>query len=215
VTAQRPPRFLDRQEHRFARYAELLRGRIVRLRGAHTGRRFGVGVCVRIFFPGCLTVGDDVSLGDLSFLHCLSAQGVQIGEHTSLDRGLWLHCGGTPADHAHGFVQIGRQTFIGSGAILGAGGGIRIGNGVLIGPNVVMISEQHVFRDAQRSIPDQGVTHACITVGDGVWIGANVTLLAGVTIGEGAVVGAGAVVTKDVPECSVVAGVPARVVGRR
>ena len=44
-------------------------------------------------------------------------------------------------------------------------------------------------------------------------IGSNATILAGVTIGEGALVGAGAVVTKDVPAFSIVAGVPAVVVG--
>jgi acetyltransferase-like isoleucine patch superfamily enzyme len=213
--AERAPRFLDRQQHRVARYSELLRGRMVQMRGAHAGRRFGVGISVRVFYPGCLTVGDDVSLGDFSFLHCLSAQGVRIGESTSLDRGLWLHCGGTPTDHAHGFVRIGRRTFIGSGAILGAGGGIRIGDGVLIGPNVVMISEEHIFSDPHRTIADQGVIYAGITIGHGVWIGANATLLGGVTIGEGAVVGAGAVVAKDVPEKSVVVGVPAKVVAHR
>ena len=45
-------------------------------------------------------------------------------------------------------------------------------------------------------------------------IGSNATILAGVTIGEGALIGAGAVVTQDVPDYAVVAGVPAKVVGR-
>ena len=44
-------------------------------------------------------------------------------------------------------------------------------------------------------------------------IGSNVTVVAGITIGEGALVGAGAVVTRDVPPFSVVAGVPAKVIG--
>ena len=215
MTTDRAPRFLDRQEHRIARYSQLLRGRVAQLRGAHVGRRFGIGVSVRLLYPGCLTAGDDVSIGDFSFLHCLSTQGVRIGERTGLDRGLWLHCGGTPANHAHGFVQIGARTFIGSGAILGAGGGIRIGDGVLIGPNIVMISEEHVFGDPHQTIADQGVTYSCITIADGVWVGANVTLLAGVTIGPGAVVGAGSVVTKDVPDSCVAVGVPARVVAHR
>ena len=44
-------------------------------------------------------------------------------------------------------------------------------------------------------------------------VGSNATIIAGVTIGESAMVGAGAVVTKDVADFSIVAGVPARVIG--
>jgi len=45
-------------------------------------------------------------------------------------------------------------------------------------------------------------------------LGTNATILAGVTIGANAIVGAGAVVTHDVPDNTIVAGVPARVVGK-
>ncbi len=48
----------------------------------------------------------------------------------------------------------------------------------------------------------------------GASIGSNATIVCGVTIGVGAMVGAGAVVTKDVPDHAVVAGVPAKVIGR-
>jgi acetyltransferase-like isoleucine patch superfamily enzyme len=58
------------------------------------------------------------------------------------------------------------------------------------------------------------VRHDPITIGNGSWIGASATVLAGVSIGSGAVVAAGAVVTEDVPDDVVVAGVPARIVKR-
>nr|MBF6618909.1 sugar O-acetyltransferase [Patulibacter sp.] len=48
-----------------------------------------------------------------------------------------------------------------------------------------------------------------IRIGPGVWIGAGATILGGVTVGRDAVVAAGAVVTKDVPEQTLVGGVPA------
>jgi acetyltransferase-like isoleucine patch superfamily enzyme len=49
-----------------------------------------------------------------------------------------------------------------------------------------------------------------IVIEDDAWIGAGVIILPNITIGRAAVVGAGAVVTKDVPPCTVVVGVPAR-----
>ena len=55
---------------------------------------------------------------------------------------------------------------------------------------------------------------APVRIGDRVWVGTRAVVLKGVTIGDGAVVAAGAVVTSDVPAGTVVAGVPARVVGR-
>ena len=53
-----------------------------------------------------------------------------------------------------------------------------------------------------------------VIVGEGAWLAAGAVVLKGVTIGARAVVGAGAVVTEDVPEDSVAAGNPARVVRR-
>lgn len=53
-----------------------------------------------------------------------------------------------------------------------------------------------------------------VLMGDN-WIGSNVVILKGVTIGRGAVVASGAVVNKDVPEFSIVGGIPAKVIGSR
>lgn len=54
-----------------------------------------------------------------------------------------------------------------------------------------------------------------IVVGNDVWIGFGATILAGIHIGDGAVVAAGSVVTKDVPDYSIVAGNPARILRYR
>jgi len=53
---------------------------------------------------------------------------------------------------------------------------------------------------------------APIIISDNVWIGERATILKGVSIGQGAIVAMGSVVTKDVPDYSIVAGNPARIV---
>lgn len=54
-----------------------------------------------------------------------------------------------------------------------------------------------------------------VEVGNDVWIGDRVTILGGVRIGDGSVIGAGSVVTKDIEPYAVVAGSPARMIGKR
>lgn len=56
------------------------------------------------------------------------------------------------------------------------------------------------------------VNSAPVYIKDKAWIGFNSIILKGVTIGEGAIVGAGSIVTKDVPDWTIVAGNPAKIV---
>ena len=62
--------------------------------------------------------------------------------------------------------------------------------------------------------PDIIYSKGDIKIGNDVWIGENVTILSGVTVGNGAVIGAGSVVVKSVEAYRIVAGNPAREVGR-
>ncbi len=205
----------DRWYNRISRRQQLLRGQIVRWRGAQSGLRFGVGAGTQILYPGCLNVGDDVTILDYSYLHCLSNKGVNIGNNTSIDRNLWLHCGGNWQANGYGFIDIGENSFIGCNGVLGAGGGIHIGNNVLIGQNVNLHSENHVYSDKDRLIREQGIRYEGIIIEDDVWIGSKVTIVDGVKVGQGAVIGAGSVVTKSIPPYAVAVGVPAKVVRYR
>lgn len=105
-------------------------------------------------------------------------------------------------------ISIGKNVFINMGCKFQDQGGITIGDGALIGHNVVIATLNHDLDPKKRA----DMVPAPVCIGKNVWIGANATILPGVSIGDGAVVAAGAVVSRDVPQNSVVGGVPARVI---
>lgn len=104
-------------------------------------------------------------------------------------------------------IHLGKGVFINSGCRFQDQGGITIGDYSLIGHNVVLATLNHNLNPEKRG----NLIPSPIKIGKRVWIGSNATVLPGITIGDNAVIGAGSVVTKDVPENTVVAGVPARI----
>ncbi len=99
--------------------------------------------------------------------------------------------------------------------ILGEKAGIVIGNGVRIGAHSLIIGSNHISELVNKPIWTQGISSKGITIENDVWIGSNVTVLDGVRIGTGSILAAGTVVSKDVPEFTVVGGVPARIIKKR
>ena len=115
-----------------------------------------------------------------------------------------------------GPLQIGNQvSFNNNCHINGGGASLSIGNDCLFGPNVVIRASGHNYNLSGTRIRHQGHHRAGVVIEDDVWVGANAVVLPGVRLHQGAVVGAGAVVTHDVPEYTVVAGVPAVRIAKR
>ena len=107
-------------------------------------------------------------------------------------------------------LEIGNQVQVNRNVHLDITGGLRIGDGVMISENVVIYTHDHGLD------PHAAPVARPMEIGADVWIGMRAVILPNCrSIGQGAVIGAGAIVTCDVPECVVVAGNPARVIGRR
>ncbi len=132
-------------------------------------------------------------------------------------RTLWGEITGTPLDPSTTiqipvYVNIGKFTRIGKNVYINHlcsmldMGTITIGDNVLIGPKVNILSEEHPVNPADR----KALMVRPVVIKNGAWIGAGATILPGVTVGENSVVAAGAVVNKDVPDNTVVGGIPAK-----
>lgn len=112
-------------------------------------------------------------------------------------------------------MSIGEGTWIGQQSFLHSAGGLTIGRHVGIGPGVRILTSTHDLDDVSRPILHGALTFSPVVIDDGADIGASAVILPGVRIGVGAQVGAGAVVASAVEDYAIVAGVPARPIGRR
>ena len=112
-------------------------------------------------------------------------------------------------------LKLGRNVGISPQTQCNAAGGIEIGDDTLIGPGCTLWSVNHRYQDASVPIRWQGYDAQPIVVGRDCWIAARAIVLAGVHIGDGSVVAAGAVVNRTCAPGSILAGVPAKVIGRR
>ncbi len=94
-------------------------------------------------------------------------------------------------------------------------GKCRIEKNTLLGSGVHIMSGkgQHNFDDLETPIQEQGGNFESITIGEDCWIGNGSLIMA--NVGKKCIVGAGSVVTKDVPDYSIVAGNPAKIIKSR
>ena len=109
---------------------------------------------------------------------------------------------------------IGRNIFIGLYCYLN--GPVTVEDDVLIGPHCALTAGHHKFDPATGCFSARTETDYdnSIVIGRGSWLAAGVTVTAGVKVGRANLVCANAVVTKDTPDYAIMAGVPARHVGR-
>ncbi len=185
-----------------------LRGVLRRMPRTYVGPRVSLQNRRRLHLGAGTVLAADV------VIDALSRDGVRLDDAVTVDRRAIIRGTGSIRRIGVG-VNVGRRSAIGVDCFIHGGGGVTIGRDVLLGPGVRIFSENHDFGLRGVPIIEQGETPAAVEIGDDVWIGAGATVLAGARIGTGAIVAAGAVVRGDVDPYTIVAGVPARVVGHR
>ncbi|MFH6971244.1 sugar O-acetyltransferase [Flavobacterium petrolei] len=103
-------------------------------------------------------------------------------------------------------IHIGKNVFVNHACTFMDRGGITVEDNVLIGPKANLITTNHPINPSER----RATISQPIVIKKGAWIGVGATILPGVTIGENSIVAAGAVVSKDVPDNTIVGGIPAK-----
>ena len=106
------------------------------------------------------------------------------------------------------------DVYIGGDCRFFAEGGIRIGKATHFGRECLILTTNHNYTGSELPYDNIGILQG-VEIGKYCWFGVRCTILCGVKIGDGAIIGAGSVVTKSVPECAIVGGNPARIIGWR
>ena len=122
--------------------------------------------------------------------------------------GAWIN---PPFYCDYGFnIEVGSNFFANYNCTMLDVAKITIGDNCFMASNVAIYTAGHpIHPDSRNSMYEYGIP---VTIGDNVWIGGNTVICPGVTIGNNCVIGAGSVVTKDIPDWSVAAGNPCRVI---
>ena len=164
--------------------------RKVRFKRFFFGSVFGKGV--NIEYPSLMEIGKGVRILDGYRIEAIPS-GNYINSKVSIDDG----------------TQIGHNFFLTSASK------VLIGRDCLISDSVAIIDNNHNHDDLSVPPTKSGISSASIVIEDNVTIYRCATILSGVKVGKGAIIGAYSLVKHDVPEYSVVGGVPAKVLSFR
>ena len=135
-------------------------------------------------------------------------------DHVHISNNVFIHAGLVLRLLGDCQLFVGENTYIGPYShISGSQGRIIIGKKVLIANHVFISTAYHKYEDVTTPVKDQGYEpKGNVIIGDGCWIGEGACIMPGVKVGRNSVIGANSVVTHDIPQYSVAAGSPARII---
>lgn len=112
-------------------------------------------------------------------------------------------------------LSIGDGTSINGQCYINAKGKVQIGKYCHIGKGLTIFSHNHNFK-SNKNIPyDSSILEREVVIGDATWIGANVSIAPGTRIGNGVIISIGSIVFGDIPDCAIIRGNPATIIGYR
>lgn len=107
-------------------------------------------------------------------------------------------------------IEVGKNFFANYNCTILDVAKVTIGDNCQLAPNVAIYTAGHpVHPETRNTMYEYGIS---VSIGDNVWIGGNTVVCPGVHIGNNVVIGAGSVVTRDIPDDTVAAGNPCRVI---
>jgi acetyltransferase-like isoleucine patch superfamily enzyme len=137
---------------------------------------------------------------------------VALGDRVYFGAGSWLQALPDGANCSVA-ISVGNGVSSAGGCVISAVRSVVIEEDVLLARNVYISDHIHKYTDTDLPVLAQGCDKiAPVRICRGAWLGQNVVVCPGTTIGRGAVIGANSVVNRSIPEFSVAAGAPARVV---
>lgn len=135
---------------------------------------------------------------------------IEVGDRVVIQPGLWALA--LKIDNNEPILNIGNNVYIGRFLHIVSVRRVVIEKDVLIADKVYISDNLHEYKDIHIPVSQQPVVFkGDVVIKEGVWIGENVSII-GACIGRNSVVTANSVVTKDIPDYSVCAGVPAKVI---
>ncbi|MFC1497784.1 acyltransferase [Verrucomicrobiota bacterium] len=169
---------------------------------------FGKNVTLR--HPHKIEIGSNVIIDDNCLIDAKGNDnnGVTINDGVFIGRNTILSC-------KNGDIILEKNVNIGFNCEVFSGSKVSVGNDTHIAAYSYLIGGDHKTDQIDKTITEQGSTSVGISVGSNCLIGAGVKVLDGITVGDNVIMGAGAVVTKNMPESSICAGMPAKVVKNR
>lgn len=193
----------------------VIRGSLLRVWFKKSDYRTFISPKATIRNPQYITAGQNFLVEDYAEIQGVSEKGITFGDNVSVGAFSMIRPSAYYARPIGVGLKVGNNSNIGPYAFIGCSGWIEIGDNVMMGPRVNLHSENHIFSDIDIPMKVQGVNREFVIIEDDCWLASNCIIMPGVTVRKGSIVASGAVVTKDTPAYSIVAGVPAKIIGYR